>query len=93
MSPQIYRFFKNARSFFGLHHTVIFITIVGLLLSLTVYSLYEVIIAPPEVSNTTNDQIDRFDKNTIGKIKDLRDSNTGDTSVTLPSTRPNPFVE
>lgn len=93
MTPQVYMLLKNIRSFLGLHHAVIFVSIIGLLLPYAAYSLYDVIASPPSVTNTPTSAIDEFDQDTINKIKSLRDSSSGDTSVTLPSPRPNPFVE
>lgn len=92
MTPQLYTITKGLRSFLGLHHLVIFISIVGLLLSYAAYSLYEVIASPPE-ADVPSSTIDVFDQETINKIKKLQDSSTGSTTVTLPYPRSNPFVE
>ena len=93
MTPQLYTFSKNIRTFFGQHHAVIFATAIGLLLSLAIFSLYEVLVLPTSEPTTQSSVVDKFDQKTIDKIKTLHDSSNGTSSVTLPSPRPNPFVE
>lgn len=93
MTPQLYLFTKSIRSFFAHHHLVMFVAAVGLLLSYAAYSLYEVVITPA-VSDVPRSQIDVFDEDTIKKINTLQDSGSLlGAELTLPSPRPNPFVE
>lgn len=93
MTPQLYLFLKSIRSFFAHHHLVMFVAVVGLLLSYAAYSLYDVVINP-ELPEAPKSQIDVFDEDTIKKINELQDNGslTG-TDLVLPSPRPNPFVE
>lgn len=80
------------KHFVNKHHAVLFISIIALLLALAVYILYE-------TSNTTvsNDNpissIGQFDKVTIEKIKNLRDSNTGNDKINLPCPRQSVFTD
>jgi hypothetical protein len=90
MTPQLYQLVGSARVFFGRHHPVIFFAILGLSLAAAVFTLYQVL---PATSSGVTSTITGFDEATVQKIKQLHDSGTTNTTITLPSPRPNPFVE
>ncbi|USN96797.1 MAG: hypothetical protein H6797_01170 [Candidatus Nomurabacteria bacterium] len=93
MTPQLYTLTKAIRTFFVQHHTVIVVSAIGLLLSYATFTLYQITLGQPEPTNVPTSTIDKFDEDTVNKIKALRDSGNDKTTLKLPSPRPNPFVE
>ncbi len=94
MTPQLYMIINSLRRFFGHHHPVIFISIVGILIAVATLSLYQVFsLATDTESSNTSSTIGNFNKEAIDKIKQLHDSTNANTSINLPPARPNPFVE
>lgn len=94
MTPQFYLYIDNVKKFIGRHHPVIFITGVSLALAACVGLLYWVLVLTSVDESTTTSTITSFDKETIERIKNLNiSSNSADATLTLPPSRPNPFVE
>ena len=92
MTLQFYALRKQAGQFLAKHHVVLFLSLIGLILAIAIYMMYQVVqttFAPPVVTSST---IVGFDQKTIDQIKDLHDSSS-DTTIQLPSPRPNPFAE
>lgn len=94
MSPEIHIVWQRVRTFVQRHHPVMFISTVGILLALAVYSLYDVLTITFFDPSTAQSSIKPFDKKTVDKIKKLHiSSDTTSDSLTFPSPRFNPFVE
>ena len=94
MTPQLYTLLKQTRGFLSQHHPVLFIAMIALLLGFAVYMLYEILNTSASDPNQTTSTIGTFDKKTVDKIKNLHISGSnGDTTLTFPSPRANPFVE
>ena len=93
MTPQLYSVAASVRRFFGRHHPIIFILIISLLFAVAIFTLYQIFIIAATPTTNGSDTIGGFDQTTINKIKELHDSSNADTTITLPSPRPNPFVE
>lgn len=94
MTPQFYLFLDGFKKFIGRHHPVIFITSICLALAACVGLLYWVLVLTGVDESTTASTITSFDKETIERIKNLNIStNSAEATITLPSPRPNPFVE
>lgn len=83
----------RVRIFLERHHPVVFITILGILLAIAFFMMYQVISAQPPTDNSISSSIGGFDKKTVDKIKELHDSKDIDNNVELPASRPSPFVE
>lgn len=80
--------------FLGKYHTVIFISLISILLAVAMYMLYQVLTVSDTTAAPTDSSIAPFDKETIKRIDDL--SASGDkTKVELqfPTSRANPFAE
>lgn len=92
MTPKVFMFTGKIRTFFGRHHPIVFIAVTGLLLAVALLALYGVLTST-DASTTTSSSIGGFDEKTADKIKALRASDSGNATITLPSPRPNPFVE
>ncbi len=93
MTPQIYSLVASVRRFFGRHHAIIFIVIVSLLFAVAIFTLYQIFIIAATPTTNGNSTIGGFNQKTIDQIKELHDSSNANTTITLPSPRPNPFVE
>lgn len=94
MNSQLSTFFEPVQKIFSKHHFIIFAVISSVALGAAVYSLYDAIQASSAVTDTSlNSTIQGFDQDTIDSIKKLHDSSDTTQSLTLPSPRPNPFVE
>lgn len=81
--------------FFEKHHPVIFFTIVTIALALAVWFFYEASNTSDTTTNAdaTTAVSSTFDQETARKIQLLHQSNDPTTNLTLPASRPNPFVE
>jgi len=94
MTPEIYHYLRQTSKFIGRYHAIIFFSAVTIIVGATVFLLYlvlETTFTPPQVAG---DSIGNFDQATINRIKSLNDSSSSQNStVTLPPSRPNPFVE
>lgn len=94
MTPQLYLYINGFKKFISKHHPVIFITVISLALAACVGLLYWVLVLTNVDEATANSTITSFDKETIERIKNLNiSSNSAGATITLPSPRPNPFVE
>lgn len=93
MTPQLYSIAAIVRRFFGRHHPIIFILIIGILFAIAIFTLYQIFILAATPTTNGSNTIGSFDQATIDKIKQLHDSSNANTTITLPSPRPNPFVE
>jgi hypothetical protein len=93
MSPQLYIIQKQVIAFLAKHHPVIFIAGLGLFLSGGILYMYQVIQPAFAEPNVAVSSIKDFDKSTIEKIKNLRDSTTGGIQANFSCPRINPFAE
>lgn len=94
MTPQFYLYIDGFKKFISRHHPVIFITSISLALAACVGLLYWVLVLTGVDESATTSTITSFDKETIERIKNLNIStNSAGATITLPSPRPNPFVE
>ena len=94
MTPQFYLYLDGLKKFVSRHHPVIFITSICLALAACVGLLYWVLVLTGVDESTTTSTITSFDEETIERIKNLNiSSNSAGATLTLPSPRPNPFVE
>jgi len=85
---------RPIQQFLAKHHAVLFICLITLLLSIAIYSLYDVsrqAEVPPDSQATST--IVKFDQATINKIKNLHSSTDTSEPLDFPKTRYNPFVE
>lgn len=93
MSPQLYAIQKQIVAFLSKHHAVMFIAVIGLILSGGILYMYNVIqpaFSEPDIAVSS---IKEFDKVTIEKIKNLRDSNSTNSGVDLACPRIGVFSE
>jgi hypothetical protein len=93
MNLQLYSLGKQINGFISKHHPVLFIAFVGLLLAGAIYYMYQVLILTNDSEIATTSVVSHFDQQTIDEIKALRDTTSGNETVTLPSPRSNPFAE
>lgn len=80
--------------FLGKYHTVIFISLIGILLAVAMFMLYQVLTVSDTATTPTDSSIAPFDKDTIQRINDL--SASGDKTkaeLQFPTPRSNPFAE
>ena len=94
MTPQLYLFLKKFQRFIGHHHPIIFFIIITLLLSVAIFSLYQIFTTSFAKSTETAPTIGSFDKKTIERIRSLQtSSNSSDETLVFPTPRSNPFNE
>jgi hypothetical protein len=92
MTPELYALSNQLTASLKKHHVVLFISCLGIMLSVAIYLMYQTTQSTFVLPNATSSSITDFDQKTIQKIKDLHDSSTSPT-VMLPASRPNPFSE
>lgn len=93
MNTQLSVLLEPLRKLISKQHLFLFIVISCILFSIAIYSLYQVLTIANTPHETPASTIQGFDQRTIDQIKNLRDSSNATDTVTLPSPRPNPFVE
>lgn len=85
---------RPVHKFLSKHHPVIFICFIAILLSIAVYSLYDVMKAAEVPSDSTaTTTATQFDEKTIDRIKKLHNSSDTSDALTFPTSRFNPLVE
>ena len=93
MNAQLSSVFDPLKKFISKQHLFLFVIISCILFSVAIYSLYQVLTIANTPKETPTSTIEGFDQKTIDQIKNLRDSSNATDTVSLPSPRPNPFVE
>lgn len=94
MTPQLYLFTASLKKFISKHHPVMFITLISLSLAACIALLYYVLVIGNVDESNSASTIEPFNQKAIDRIKDLNiSSDTTNITLTLPSPRPNPFVE
>ena len=94
MTIELYVINKKLIAFFSRYHMVTFAFLACIFLAIVVYLLFMIIdsttVAPTDASST----ITGFDQQTVDKIKELRDSNSGSAEFHIPpGSRQSPFSE
>ena len=94
MTAELYHYLRAFSKFMSKYHAIIFFSFVSMLIALGVLFLYLILESTFSPAPLAGDNIGSFDQTTINRIKNLNDSSNGqNATVTLPSPRPNPFVE
>ncbi len=93
MTPQLYSASRQVFRFIAKHHSVLFLSFVGLFMAVSIYIMYQVTDSTFAAPTNTTSTIPGFDQKTIDQIKKLNGNNNGNVTVQLPASRPNPFAE
>ena len=84
---------RVVKEFLEDHHPFIFIAFILLVVTGSVFSLYQIFDSELNVPTPTTSTIADFDQATISKINNLRDSSDEPEPLAFPSPRANPFVQ
>lgn len=93
MTIDLYAINKKIIAFFSRYHLVTFVLFASALFIVAIVLLVTVVESGTTTPANVSSTIGGFDEKTIDKIKNLRDSNSGNAQLQLPSPRSNPFSE